>query len=276
MSHTLDQVVLEIEQKIINTVTKRDRAECIYDWVQNHIAYDDARRERIVRGFDQGEPLRPEETLLRGKGVCSDKAVLYTAIGRKLRLTVHYATVDIGEKLLHAINIVETESGNIQVDATNGKFCANYPNYRIKDPLALQDPPPPQFFPSRIPYHPPPRRCSWWKPALIAAGVGAAVALGVYLIPPMFKQRNVKYLETSRSVRFITKHGDLKFTLVPDARNIVKEALFYTEAMQGDSSDNELLAPYVMADLDGDNHFTREEAIDARDRAKAEYLRSLD
>jgi len=62
----------------------------------------------------------------------------------------------------------------------------------------------------------------------------------------------------------------------PEARPFVKEALFYTEALRGDTKDHHLLKPYVKADQNGDNNFTREEAIDARDMAKSEYLRSMD
>jgi len=213
MKNTLDQVVLEIESKILASTTKTDRARKIFDWVQNNITYDMTRRNNIANGTESDEPWHPDDTIARRRGVCTDQTALYAALGRKLLLDVQYAITDIGRPLLHTFAIVKTEKGNLQVDPSGGEFDTHYQEYTLYDAQVLncerQVAQPPHY------YHP--RRSSWWKPALIAAGVGAIVALGVYLIPPMLKQRNVKYLETSESVKFITKHGNLEFTLdTPD------------------------------------------------------------
>lgn len=274
MLMNLDQIVSKLEIEAGLASNKSERARCIFDWMQENISYDYTRRDNLIQGIDL-PPQTPEETLQRRQGTCGDHAILYSELGRRLRIDVDYAVVDCEGKLNHAINIVKTEKGPIQVDTTNGIFGANYKNYRITHIDSMQEVPARQVMRTLYPERYYQRGCSWLKSALVAAGIGAVVAVGAYFVIPMLKNRNVQYIETNESVKFTTKNGNLEFTLDPGAKKLVKEAFFYTEAIEGDAKDKELLAPYVTADVNGDNHFTKEEAKDARDRARADYLRSL-
>ncbi len=274
---TLDDVVSEIGKRIINRAPEIERAKIVYDWMLQHIRYDSWRKRAIDDDLTSGKPLRPEETLLNGKGICSDLAVLYVAISRRLDLPAFYAYVDRDEKnqpITHAIAIIDLPKQELQVDPALRIFDAHHLSYYLEEPDALKG----QAQQPAIPYSPhsyqkqKPFGQKLLTPFAAFALCGTAWLMYALTASPR-TPKNITYLETENTARFITKYGDVRFAIDADAKASWKEALFFTEALNGDAQDPDLLDALLSADKDGDNTIRKEEAEDARALARGKYIR---
>jgi len=138
---TIDDVVAEISRKTQFSAPPLHRARAIYDWEVAHISYDE---ERLNRWFG-ADILHPEETLARGKGICTDMAALYVAIARRMGLPAWYAHVDVDqdEKAVnHACAAVDLSERRLLVDPAYGIFDARHRRYSLVEPDVLREPAP--------------------------------------------------------------------------------------------------------------------------------------
>jgi hypothetical protein len=105
-----------------NCVSDEEKAEQLFRWVAENIAYDLP---------SLGSPLRPEDVspqvvLQRRQAVCSGYANLYQALGKQVGLEVEVVNgrtnspVGVGNDGGHAWNAVKLDGGWVLVDATWG------------------------------------------------------------------------------------------------------------------------------------------------------------
>ncbi len=259
----LDAVVEELGTTIRNRVPMIDQARIIYDWMLEHVRYDDARKRALDAGLDEGYPRHPEETLRIQRGVCSDQSLLYVTICRSLGIPASYAHVSRDEKgqpINHAMAVVHHPDRELQVDPAMRIFNAHHQEYEINDIVvpALRHQ---QYLSSSM----------ILKPLAVAAL--ATIAWFGYQYAPSFQGKRITAAETENAIKFYTKNGELTVSIDADAKTVWKEALFFTETKEGDANDHELLDILLRADADADNRLTLSEAKAIRDRARATYVR---
>lgn len=159
---TIDDVVEEIGRKAPFSAPPLHRARAIYDWEVAHIAYDE---ERLHSWFGP-DVLHPEETLRRGRGICTDMASLYVAIARRMGLRAWYAHVDAngkGELVNHACAAVDLPERRLLVDPAYGIFDARHRKYYPVEPDVLREtvpcygPPPEEHCAPCLPHYREPR-----------------------------------------------------------------------------------------------------------------------
>lgn len=77
-----------------------DAASAIYDYLVEHIRYDDDKAATVQPGYLPS----PDETLQTGKGICFDYAALAAAMMRSLGIPCKLITGYVGDEIYHAWN----------------------------------------------------------------------------------------------------------------------------------------------------------------------------
>lgn len=77
-----------------------DAASAIYDYLVDHIRYDDDKAATVQPGYLPS----PDETLQTGKGICFDYAALAAAMMRSLGIPCKLITGYVGDEIYHAWN----------------------------------------------------------------------------------------------------------------------------------------------------------------------------
>lgn len=272
MNKTLDDVVQELIPDY-PPLTEEPLARSIYDWIVGNIKYDYGKESR---------PHQPEDTIRKGKGVCTDMAWLYVKLAEPLGFKARYAYVDIdqaGNQVRHACAIVEIDGKQVQVDPAYRVFDARHLSYKITHPEVL----PQENITSdqqihehinQSPYSAPFSFTKWTPQqamqtiilgiACMAAGIGCG-----YLFEHE-KNKQIKYHQEEE--RFTTKHGEVTFAVEPSAKHLWSEALFYREASEGQLYSRQILDSFIKADKDGNNYLSEQEVRRARDEARKTYL----
>ncbi len=261
---TINDVVNEINSQMIPCSPQIQIAKAVYDWEICNIQYDTVRFKNPFRR----EILPPEETLLRGRGICTDMSALYVAITRQMGLESYYANVEIDQEnnpVKHACAVVKVPY-ELQVDPAYSIFNARHKVLHMTEPDVLANP---QKHNNHRYHH------ESFGQKLAATAVGVFLLLGAAVVatsPNMFQTQKGTHYETSTGHRFRTDHGKIEFT--HEARDIWKEAVFYHEAQNGNMNANELLKMLVETDQNSDNHISHAEAADALMLAKEKYRRN--
>ena len=105
-----------------NCTSKEEKAEQLFRWVAENIAYDLA----ALRAPLRSEEMTPKAVLRRRRAVCSGYANLYQALGREVGLEVEVVVgrsnspIGAGNNGAHAWNAVHLEQGWVLVDSTWG------------------------------------------------------------------------------------------------------------------------------------------------------------
>lgn len=272
---TIDEVVGEISRRIPQPGAPINKARAAYDWMVTNIQYD---HHRLNMPFRR-EILPPEETLHRGKGICTDMSALYVVVTRQMGLQSNYANVEVDQNnnpVEHACAVVDLPERKLQVDPAYRIFDARHIQLRIHEPPEVASthtvPRQPIHLP-RFFYHPIPFK-KLAIAGLAAIGISCCAYLGISGAKQL-KPTNIQYYQTGNGVRFTTKHGTLNFGLEESARIPMEKALFYHEAQNSDMDPGELLEMYVSTDKDDNERISAQEAIDARISARKSYMDSV-
>jgi transglutaminase-like putative cysteine protease len=237
---SLEEVIEDIAQFLKPTAHAYDKARAVHDWVVANITYDYRRRDAIRSGRDNGNPYRPEMTLERKAGICSDMTVLYIALAGMLGVRAQYAYVSVdqtGEKVRHACAEVDVGHRRLLADPVYRIFDARHQSYEIR---AVKE--------------------YWNRPqgmqsqGAAAAGWLLAACAGAYLLfSGMSCSRREDPLsaqDTAAGVEFRTQHGALAYAYAPDAIKHMKDALLLHEAKNGELSGQAMLRLLVRTDAD--------------------------
>ena len=102
--------------------TEREKAEKLYHWMREHIAYDREKSEKILQGIN-GHYRNSLETFYDKKGVCGEQAFLYVNLARIAGLSAGFVKVDetFDGKDLHACAAVHLDDTYVYVDTTSCK-----------------------------------------------------------------------------------------------------------------------------------------------------------
>jgi len=100
--------------------TEREKAEKLYQWMREHIAYDSEKYEKILQGIN-GHYRNSLETFHDKKGVCGEQAFLYVTLARILGLSAGFVQVEENGKDLHACAAVHLDDTYVYVDTTSCK-----------------------------------------------------------------------------------------------------------------------------------------------------------
>jgi hypothetical protein len=269
MKQTLEEAVWEIGAQLKPHASARDKARTIYDWMAGHIAYDYARLADSWRA----ETLAPEETLQRGKGICTDMTALYIALGTRIGLKAYEVDVwqdDLGESVNHACALVRLPEGSILVDpaygANNPKrgFDIKHKGYEVKD-YALPELPIISGMPNG-------GRNAILAMILTAVFGGASLMFGINA--GMLNQPRIDHEQTENGGTFVTEHGKFKYIISHGAQESWNKALYFIEATKGTLSNKDVFDAVIEADKDNDGIITIHEAQAALLQANAAYTRS--
>ncbi|MEM4239918.1 MAG: transglutaminase domain-containing protein [Candidatus Woesearchaeota archaeon] len=266
MGLTLASAVELISRTVLPAAPAIDRAAAIYDWMAKNIEYDLDRKKAIDDCIDDGLPYEPEYTLERRKGVCSDMAVLYVEIARKMRLKAYYAHVSVdskGAQVSHACAVVRVKEGNILVDVAYRQFNAMHRHYFITEPRIKRR--------DGIIYAP--RRVPCWRHIAAAASLLVGIAACIPNISCQ-KGKEIMLLETKNEARFYSPNGSFFFSYDDAAAKALKEYVFIVEAKEGRLSDQKLFENYNRVDRNRNSIIEAEEAVNARDAARSRNLQA--
>ncbi len=246
----------------------KEKAAAICDWIEESISYDRERKKAIDDGTDNGTPYHPEVTLNQGTGVCSDMAVLYVAMGRRMGLKTYYAYVTVdhkGNTVKHACAVVDLPTGRQLADPAYREFGIHHKKYSIREPMVkLDDGTIVQMSRSVRPF------------LRIAASI-LATACGLGGIAGMtacdFNNAAIQRLEFDGGTKFVTQNGALELRYDCETANTLKEYVFFCEAQKGGFSDRQILDKYLDADTDRNSHISFNEARNALEMARNEYYK---
>lgn len=282
MHKTIDDVVCELSSKVGQCAPPLHRARAVYDWEVMHIAYDRKRAEQWFRD----DMLDPEETLARGKGICTDLAALYIAIAQRMGLCAHYVHVDVddlGETVHHACAAVDLPERRILVDPAYGRtaferyrnpgrgFDICHQKYCLAEQEIEDAPVPVPCYGSAPPFF------EGRQHRMLMAAIGSVLILGAAYFctggEPFVRKPKAAYEETASGGRFLTKNGEVEYVVERDAQQMWKEAVFFSETTKHNLSNHELFEHFVSADKDKNKRITAEEAQSALQQARSQYAR---
>jgi hypothetical protein len=135
-------VIIEQAEKITSGLTSdREKAEAIYQFVAQHVAYDVEKAEADIFNIDDSAL----STLETGIGICQDYAFLATALFRAIGMEAHYVEGYAGER--HAWVEVMADGEWLEMDPTwgagyvqDGEFHFHYTDdYFDPDPAFLAE-----------------------------------------------------------------------------------------------------------------------------------------
>jgi hypothetical protein len=261
--NNLELIVRAISRRVLPMAPAIDKAKAVYDWMIDNIEYDHDRKKSIDDGIDRMH-FDPEDVIERGKGVCSDMAVLYVALARGMGLSAHYALVEtdcFGKDICHACAVVDLQTKQLQVDPAYKQFDARHQKYKIQENRVK----PKQVINSAK------KKLHWARYA--AAGIAAVYGIFSYLSSATGSSGSdrVTMLEIQNETRFVSQNGVFNFTYGQETAKTLREYLFFSEAKRGCLGDKELLNKYLEADQNNDSKITLEEAVSAAKSARDEY-----
>lgn len=240
LMQSLEEVVEDIAQFLKPSAHAYDKARAVHDWIVANITYDYRRKDAMRSGRDDGNPYRPEMTLERKAGICSDMTVLYIALAGMLGVRAQYAYVSVdqaGEKVRHACAEVDVGHRRLLADPAHRIFDARHQSYEIQDVK--------EFWgrPQRLP-----------SSGAAAAGWLLALCAGAYLLFSSMscsrREDSLAAKDTAAGVEFRTPHGELVYAYAHDAVKPMKDALLLHEAREGELSGQAILRLLVRADTD--------------------------
>ncbi len=273
MAKLLEQVVKELIRQIRGATTK-DKAKAICEWITKNITYDQKRAYEIDQGIDDGIPYHHEVTLDRGAGICSDMAVLYVAMARRMGLKAYYAHVSIDHKGNtdgHACAVVDLPIGRKLADPAYGAFDIHHKKYVIREPeIKMNDG---RIVQMSIPIMQKLRPVWRYVASFLIATGGISGLAG--LASCDLGKAEVKRLNHDYGSKFITQNGTLDFKYDSETAAVLKEYLFFCEAKRSDFNDRNILEKYLEADTDRNSHISLEEAKSALEMARNEYYKKM-
>ncbi len=248
------------------------KAKAICDWIVENIVYDHDRIREIEERKDDGIPHHPEVTLEKRMGVCSDMAVLYVSIARKMGLKAYYAHVTVdhkGNNCSHACAVVDLPTGRKLADPAYGKFDIHHKKYTIYEPKM-------KWYDGRIVEASIPIMQALkpvWKYVASLLLAGSAFSGIASLVSCDIDDKGIKRLEHECGSKFISQNGVLEFNYDRETAKILREYIFFCEAMEGTLSDKRILEKYLEADKDRDSHISTYEANSTLQLARNEYYK---
>ncbi|MEM4247154.1 MAG: transglutaminase-like domain-containing protein [Candidatus Woesearchaeota archaeon] len=266
MGPTLESVIKTISSTVYHAAPLIDKAKAIYDWMTKNIAYDLERKRAIDNHLDDGIPYEPEITIERRKGICSDQALLYVELARKMKIKAYYAHVDVdykGARVAHACAIIRVPEGEIQVDPAYQMFNSKHKQYCIIEPKRKTV--------DRIIIEPK-QKASFLKPIFAAASILSGIAACVINIS-CNGEKEIRMIAAENEVRFYSANGQFVFSYNQEAQEAMKEYLFLVESMQGRLEDKEMFKHFISIDTNKNSKIDINEATEARENARAHYLK---
>lgn len=263
----LVSIVNQLSRYFVPAASAIDKAKLVYDWVVKNIEYDQSRADLIKKNIDDGIPYHPAATVKRGRGVCTDLAMLYISIARDMGVKAHFADVKVdhhGQTVCHACVAIDTAQGRYLVDPAYNKFDIKHKEYHIiADPLVkLED--------GRIVSMKPKRK----NIRRIAASILATiVGIGAYAVIPDIdlRSKKVTYLPIDAGAKFVSQTGVLTLKFDKETSETIKEYFFFSEAKEGRLNDKGLLGKLLLADADNNSTITIQEAKTALSSAREAY-----
>jgi hypothetical protein len=267
-----EETIEEISKKFLPETNPLSKAKIIYDWMTKNIEYDHERRKNVESGIEDCFPRTAEETLKKGKGICTDLTELYCTIAYYFGIPVRIAEIDTGNPLIgHVCAAIPWKDGYVFVDPAKKGFDVKYEKYRIveedqevkqvEEPLSESEK----------------KSCI---AIVLAAGIGALCMLGYCAMYQIDAQRKrvIEAQQTAGGISFRSPSGAIDYYIPPDAREPWKTLLFYEEAKKGTAlQDAELFDLCQRIDKINDDATPRlrtlslEEITDACRRAEREY-----
>jgi hypothetical protein len=263
---TLSFVVNQLSKQIIPAAQAVDKARVIYDWLVKNIDYDHDRCKAINNRIEDGTPFHPEITLRRGKGVCSDMALLYIALANDLGISAHYADVSVdckGKNVCHACAALENSLGHQLIDPAYKRFDAGHKRYMIINPKMK--------FEDNTPFVVRKKRHLIKTAAAVIAGFCSVAAFAPSVFGQYQPKKQITCLETDTGARFVSQNGIFRVSYDKEIGGTVKEYLFCIEASKGELDDRQILDNLLAADKDNDGTITAQEAKDALSSAREAY-----
>jgi hypothetical protein len=291
MAKTIETVVSEIAKKILPAANLLDKAKAVYDWVSNNIKYDHKRKDAIKTSHDC-HIRHPEETLRKGKGVCTDCTRLYIELVRHFGVHAEMAEVNNGK---HVVVAIPLKNGYFFVDPTDpGEFDAHYEEYcfvpkEVYESQETEDDSEEEK--GRINYenqtvevnnmyrtNEGPKSVIGTAIAVIGLAGMATLFYGWLEGTNSQKRKTIQAMETSNAITFHTPSGSITYTIAPEARKEWQTLLFFEEARLGtelsDADKFELCKKTDRTKEDGQNgerELRLDEIIKARQESERNY-----
>jgi len=274
MNKTLTTIVKELSKHVLPMAPAIDKARIIYDWMIENIEYD-YERQKLVHEKQEYGTYPAEDVLERGKGICSDMAVLYVELAREMGLKANYALVEVdcfGKDVYHACAVVDLQTKQLQVDPAYKQFDVRHQKYTIKEPCLKKDPHKKEHNLQR--YEPILRR-KWGILRYAAAGIAMTYGICSYFSSATGasapRHDGITLLELDTGARFVSQNGVFRFNYDKETGQAMKEYVFFCEAKEGALPDQKILDRYLLADKDNNGTISPQEAQAALSAAKEAY-----
>ncbi len=267
MNKTLTTIVKELSERVLPMAPAIDKARIIYDWMIKNIEYD-YEQQKLMHEKQIYKTYPAEEVLERGKGVCSDMAVLYVELAREMGLKANYALVEVdcfGKDVCHACAVVDLQTKQLQVDPAYKQFDVRHQKYTIKEPCLKNMP--------HLKRHL--LRRKWGILRYAAAGIAMTYGICSYFSSATGtsapRHDGITLLELDTGARFVSQNGVFRFNYDKETGQAMKEYVFFCEAKEGALPDQKILDRYLLADKDNNGTISPQEAQAALSAAKEAY-----
>jgi hypothetical protein len=274
MNKTLTTIVKELSEHVLPMAPAMDKARIIYDWMIKNIEYDYERAKAVDETKDY-ETYPAEEVLERGKGICSDMAVLYVELAREMGLKADYAFVDVdcfGKDTYHACAVVDLQTKQLQVDPAYRQFDVRHQRFTIREPCLKKDL---QKKEHDLKRHLPVLRRKWGILRYAAAGIAMTYGICSYFSSATGasapRHEGITLLELDTGTRFVSQNGVFRLHYDKETGQAMKEYVFFCEAKEGALPDQKILDRYLLADKDNNGIISPQEAQEALSAAKEAY-----
>lgn len=120
-----------LEEIIDDETGKLKKAELIFNWMQENIAYAISKKQSRQYCYCSAH-----EVFLSKSGICFDQAILYTVLARHAGINSAIADIYINEnnkKLNHACSCIEIKGDLYFVDTAQDKFDIQHKGYNLWD-----------------------------------------------------------------------------------------------------------------------------------------------
>ena len=149
LNAALERAVSEIE--LLNPMTKYDKLMCIYEYLQDHVVYDDRELEATCRSGSIRDPLSHNAygALINGRAVCDGVVSAFSLLAQKMNIestmvagSAKFCTANFSA---HAWNLIRVDGKCYHLDATwdinrkgnTGEYSYDY--FCVDDDLIASD-----------------------------------------------------------------------------------------------------------------------------------------